>query len=148
MRIEQGRGQSYVPSLPSPSALPYQVAVAGCHSGSTTLCAAPDASPETKRNAAMTSNARSTAWTEKKPLAAEELEDAAAMARTHVKTEEQSTAAQPAGTSRMAVVVVVLPPLFLGSLLSLREPPVPDAQIAQSCAPCTNGVEGTMGMHE
>lgn len=67
-----------LPSLPSPSALPYQVAVAGCHSGSTTLCAAPEASPETKRHAAHTSHdARRTERRE----AAEELEEAA-MART------------------------------------------------------------------
>lgn len=69
------------PSLPSPSALPYQVAVAGCHSGSTTLCAAPEASAEPKRHAPQTtSDARSTA------LAAEEELEEAAMARAHVKS--------------------------------------------------------------
>ena len=78
VRIE--RTSEVSPSLPSPSALPYQVAVAGCHSGSTTLCAAPDASPAPKRHEPQTSDASSTPWTEKKQ-APEDLEEEPAMAR-------------------------------------------------------------------
>jgi hypothetical protein len=72
LSVEPWRGT--LPSLPSPSALPYQVAVAGCHSGSTTLCAAPEAFPETKRHAAHTSH-------DARRTERQELEEAA-MART------------------------------------------------------------------
>jgi hypothetical protein len=150
-----------LPSLPSPSALPYQVAVAGCHSGSTTLCAAPEASPEPKRHAAHTSDdTRSTARMEK-PQAAEELEEAPAMARTYMKSRERRRHSQAANTlptlllscAEMAGLAQSLEwwwyfLLSLGSPLRLREAPVPDALSAQSCHPAQMPGKGTMGMHE
>jgi hypothetical protein len=47
--------------LPS---LPYQVAVAGCHSGSMTLCAAPASAEPKKRAAQAMRRAKSAAWME------------------------------------------------------------------------------------
>ena len=145
-------GVYILPSLPSPSALPYQVAVAGCHSGSTTLCAAPEASTEPKRHAAHTSDdARSAARMEKPQQAAEQLEEAPAMARarTYVRSREQprrhSQAANTLPTlllscAEMAGLAQSLEwwwyfLLSLGWLLRLREAPVPDVLSAQSCPP-------------
>jgi hypothetical protein len=64
-----------LPSLPS--ALPYHVAVAGCHSGSTTLCAFPASAEPKKRAAQAMRKASSAAWMEN---AVEELELAAMLA--------------------------------------------------------------------
>jgi hypothetical protein len=122
------RTHEVLPSLPSPSALPYQVAVAGCHSGSTTRCAAPEASAEPKRHAAAqtASDARSTA-----PAAEEEELEEAAMARAPAReraehggaTRERMKDQQRAGTYRHCSAVSRAagtaarggtPPLFLG----------------------------------
>jgi len=165
MRIEhRAMGVYILPSLPSPSALPYQVAVAGCHSGSTTLCAAPEASTEPKRHAAHTSDdARSAARMEKPQQAAEELEEAPAMARAHVREEQRNggggTARQRTPTDTPAVlcrngrprsvarVVVVLTPLS-GMAFKASRSPSPRRAECSELPPCTNGGEAGKGQWE
>jgi hypothetical protein len=90
---------------------------------------------------------KSAAWMEN---AAEELELATMLAlygRSKKKPGSWHCNAVPSGNAEEYWYLIFL----LGSLLRLREAPVPDAHGAlphRAAALCTNGVEATMGAHK